>query len=76
MVVEIRHADDWIAVYKNGEKVWENHSCGIREGLRALGIEFHDVDLDGYLDEATGALAQAHSEVGNTGDEPFPDRLP
>lgn len=31
---------DWIAVYKDGEKVYENHSCQLHEGLEALGIEF------------------------------------
>lgn len=49
--ITIRSVDDWIAVYKNGRKVWENHSCGLREGLLALGIGFDDVDLEEDYDE-------------------------
>lgn len=44
--INIRTVDDWIAVYKNGYKVWENHSCGIREGLDALCIPFVDENFD------------------------------
>ena len=75
MTIEIRHCDDWIAVYKDGRKVEEGHSCDLRRGLRALGIEFRDVDLDDYIDW-TGALTRDHPEVGATGDEPFPEVLP
>lgn len=41
--IVIRQVDDWIAVYKDGEMVYQNHSCPLTEGLLALGIEFkHD----------------------------------
>lgn len=46
MSIVLRTVDDWIAVYKDGEKVWENHSCHIAEGLRALGISFDNQRLD------------------------------
>lgn len=44
--IEIREVDDWTAVYKDGKKVWENHSCPLTEGLRALGIGFDHKVLD------------------------------
>lgn len=74
MQIEIRETDDWIAVYKDGEKVWDNHSCPLRQGLEALGIEFRYVDLYDRIDY-TGALSEA-TEVGQEGAEPFPERLP
>lgn len=40
MKIDIRECDDWIAVYKDGKKVWENHSCPLVDGLAALGIPF------------------------------------
>lgn len=61
--IEIRTADDWIAVYKDGKRVWENHSCGIREGLKALGIPFYDHDMEADVDD-------------NNPDASFPEELP
>ena len=40
MKIHIRESDDWIALYKDGKKVWANHSCPIDMGLTALGIDF------------------------------------
>lgn len=40
MKITITEYDDWIALYKDGGRVWNTHSCGIIEGLEALGIEF------------------------------------
>ena len=54
--IVIRSVDDWVAVYKNGRKVWENHSCGIHEGLEALGIPFENIDLDADYDEGCDPL--------------------
>lgn len=39
MHIHIIHTDDWIAVYKDYEKVWEGHSCSLQDGLEVLGIE-------------------------------------
>jgi hypothetical protein len=67
MRVQIRTCDDWIAVYKDGERVWNTHSCRIQEGLEALGIPFEAEDFDDRLDD-----------IGNMedGSDPFPERLP
>lgn len=67
MSITIRHCDDWVAVYRDGRKVEENHSCDIRRGLEALGIEFEDVDLDGQMDESLGCLKE--------GGDAFPEVL-
>lgn len=40
--ITIRGCDDWVAVYKDGVKVWSNHSCSIKDGLEALGIPFEE----------------------------------
>lgn len=67
MNIEIRHCDDWIAVYRDGNKVYENHSCSIRDGLDALEIPYHNADLyekvdyDGYF---------------SNGESAFPEKLP
>lgn len=55
---------DWIAVYKDGRMVEQNHSCDIRQGLEALGISFTDEEM--VLDD-----------IGNLPDgaDPFPERL-
>lgn len=66
MQIEIRSCDDWVAVYKDRRKVWENHSCGIREGLEALGIPFEDRDLHEKVDGFGWLL---------DGSEAFPDKL-
>lgn len=65
MNIDIRSCDDWVAVYKNGRKVWENHSCGLREGLEALGIDFSDeeMEVDEYGDTSDGS-------------DPWPEFLP
>lgn len=67
MRIQIRTADDWVAVYKDGERVWNTHSCPLRDGLEALGIDFEHEDLDDRLDD-----------WGNMpdGSDPFPARLP
>ncbi len=67
MRIDIRTCDDWVAVYKDGRKVEENHSVPLRRGLEALGIEFHHVDLDEQMDPVTLAMPD--------GSEPFPERL-
>lgn len=36
---------DWISVYRDGNKVWDNHSCPLQEGLKALGIEFEEREI-------------------------------
>lgn len=67
MKIQIRSCDDWVAVYKDGERVWNTHSCRLQEGLEALGIPFEVEDLDDQLDD-----------LGNMidGSDPFPERLP
>jgi hypothetical protein len=64
--IHIRTCDDWVAVYKDGVKVEENHSVSLRQGLEALGIEFEHVDLDDQMDD-----------LGNLkgGGDPFPETL-
>lgn len=44
--IVIRQCDDWIAVYLNEERVFQNHSCSLADGLDALGIGFEDVEVD------------------------------
>lgn len=40
-LITLVQVDDWVAVYnEDGKKVWSNHSCGLKEGLEALGIPF------------------------------------
>lgn len=69
MSIELRTCDDWIAVYRDGQKVWESHSCPLRQGLEALGIEFTERDLDAEgLDVDTLRLP--------SGEDAFPERLP
>lgn len=67
--IEIRGVDDWTAVYKDGKKVWENHSCPLVEGLLALDIEFtyEYFDTDEY-DEVT--------IEDSDGNYLFPEELP
>lgn len=67
MIVEIRSCDDWVAVYRDGVKVFENHSCSLADGLRALGILFVEADLDEKVDEDGYML--------DDGSHAFPDRL-
>jgi hypothetical protein len=67
MRIQVRTCDDWIAVYKNGERVWSTHSCPLTEGLRALGIDFEAEDIDDQMDEYGGM---------KDGSDPFPERLP
>lgn len=67
MTITIRHCDDWIAVYKDGVAVQQSHSCSLRDGLRALGIEYEDVNLEGQVDPYTIALPD--------GSEAFPEEL-
>lgn len=62
MKIDLLTADDWVAVYKDGTKVWENHSCPLAEGLTALGIDFEEREV-----------SSAHPEF-YTGEE-FPDEL-
>lgn len=64
--ITIRTCDDWVAVYKDGRKVFENHSCSLATGLRELGIDHEYVDLDGEIDH-----------LGNLkgGGDPFPEVL-
>lgn len=38
--IHLLECDDWVAVYSDGHKVWENHSCSLRDGLEAVGIPF------------------------------------
>ena len=67
MKIVIRECDDWVAVYKDGEKVEENHSVPLTRGLEALGIEFEVVDLFDQVSDL-GTLPD--------GSDPFPERLP
>lgn len=65
MRIDLRSCDDWIAVYKDGAKVFENHSCGLREGLRALGVPFESVELE--VDDITLTTPE--------GEDAFPEKL-
>ena len=67
MKITIRDCDDWVAVYKDGQKVWENHSCSISDGLEALGIEFEEQDYYDKVDDL-GALKDG-------GGDPFPEAI-
>jgi hypothetical protein len=67
MHVELRECDDWIVVYKNGKRVWENHSCDLASGLEALGIAFVRTDLYDIVDDL-GAMPD--------GSNPFPEEIP
>ncbi len=66
MRIQIRHADDWVAVYKDGVRVVNEHSCPLDRGLEALDISFESICLDDQLDE-----------YGNMkdGEDPFPERI-
>ena len=67
--IEIRACDDWIAVYKDGVKVWNNHSCPITDGLEALGIPFEQQYFEAeQMNEWGDRLAD--------GTDPFPEVLP
>jgi hypothetical protein len=66
MKITIRECDDWVAIYKDGRKVEENHSCGIRQGLEALGIEFEYQDwYDKVPDDG----------IMPDGSDPFPEAI-
>lgn len=67
MRIEIRTCDDWIAVYKDGERVINQHSCRLGDGLQALGIPFEEEDFDDRMDTSLGVLKD--------GTDPFPERL-
>ena len=67
MTIEIRTCDDWVAVYKDGKRVWNNHSCSLSAGLEALGIDFIDTDLYDQVDDL-GSLPD--------GSVPFPEEIP
>lgn len=62
--IDVRECDDWIAVYKDGKKVWENHSCPLAEGLHALDIEF-----------AREWMKVDDLGNGPGGRDPFPDEI-
>lgn len=64
--IHIRTCDDWIAVYKDGKKVFDNHSCHLPEGLEALDVPFKIEDLDDKMD-GYGMLKD--------GGDPFPEVL-
>jgi hypothetical protein len=53
--IAILHCDDWVAIYKDNQKVWEGHSCPLHMGLEFLGIPFQrrevEVNEDGSGDE-------------------------
>lgn len=38
--IHIIECDDWVAVYRDGVRVHQNHSCSLREGLQALSMSF------------------------------------
>lgn len=60
--IDIRAADDWIALYISGEKVYEGHSISPRELMERLGIQFHWTDVDDLLDEHGGDPGEAFPE--------------
>lgn len=72
MTIVIREVDDWIAVYKDGECVWENHSCPLVQGLEALGIEFERQSLD---EDPQYGFDQDMLTI-NGDEDAFPERLP
>lgn len=65
--IDILHdaGGDWVAVYKDGVKVEENHTCDIRRGLEALKIPFTEREV--VSDKYGLAL---------DGSDPYPERLP
>lgn len=67
-MITLRHQDDWIAVYKDGELVEEGHSCDLQRGLRALGIAFDDVDMEALGIDENGNMPD--------GSDAYPVRLP
>lgn len=66
--IDIRTCDDWVAVYKDGVRVWDNHSCPLRDGLEALGIPFVERDFHDEMDYDLGVL--------KNGEDAFPEKLP
>jgi len=46
MDIFIAETDDWIAVYRDGEKVWENHSITGQRMLEVLDINFNSKWFD------------------------------
>lgn len=46
MRIDIRQCDDWIAIYKDGVKIDEGHSCSLARGLELLEIEHSYIYLD------------------------------
>lgn len=47
--IELRRCDDWIAVYLDGRKVYENHSVTPGELLDVLKISHVDTLFEGRL---------------------------
>ena len=70
MRIDIRQCDGWIAVYKDGEKVEENHSCSLVRGLEALEIPFTRVEVT--ADEMERWLLGPRWA---TDSDPFPEHL-
>lgn len=67
MRIHVRTADDWMALYVDGRKVYENHDIPLTFGLRELGIEFTSDDVHEDMDYDTGSLKD--------GGDPFPETL-
>lgn len=70
--IVIRQVDDWIAVYKDGVKVEENHSCALARGLEALGIPFENQRLD---EDPQYGFNQDTLTLAD-GSDAFPEQLP
>ncbi len=68
MKINIRECDDWVAVYKDGKKVWENHSCSLKDGLDSLGIYFEHVYFEFSEMNEWGDLLK-------DGSDPFPEEI-
>jgi len=66
--IQVLRGDDWVAVYRNGKRVFNGHSVPLDMGLEALGIraESRWVEPGGW-DEETGE----HFYVGDE----FPEEL-
>lgn len=65
--IDIRSCDDWVAVYKDGVKVEEGHSCSLERGLEALGIPYVARDFHEEMDYELGNLKD--------GTDAFPETL-